>query len=230
MDLGDMMKWFDAVPMTSVVNRIWVGGYVQAARLVEDNTEKITAVLNVSTEPPYQKNPDIVYMHIPLHDGHKIPSRQFAECLSWLKFMYEHGHNILIHCAAGISRSVTITAAFMHYLDITDFDTAMDRIRLARPIASPASAVLVSAKQLLRAYPYDGSMGDEPDPQEEGIHEVIKRVQAKRAARAHPNEQCSMKQFLLAQNPDDNRPRHLIECTCEKLLDPMEVARLEEAR
>src|SRR5271166_1244412 len=145
LDLGDMMKWFDAVPMTSVVNRIWVGGYVQAARLVEDNTEKITAVLNVSTEPPYQKNPDIVYMHIPFHDGHKIPSRQFAECLSWLKFMYEHGHNILIHCAAGISRSVTITAAFMHYLDITDFDTAMDRIRLARPIASPASAVLVSA-------------------------------------------------------------------------------------
>jgi Dual specificity phosphatase, catalytic domain len=224
-----MSNWFDAVPMTQVDHRLWVGGYIQAAMLAAENPKGITAVLNVSTEPPYEQNPQVIYRHIPFHDGQEIPRRQFAECLGWLKFMYEAGHVILIHCAAGISRSPTITASFMDYIGIADFDTAMDRIRMARPIASPAPAVLVSAKQMLGVWPYDGSMGQMPE-HERTMHEVIEQVMSKRAANAHPDENCPMKQFLLTQEVEDNRPRHLIQCTCEKLLDPMEVARLEDGK
>jgi|SRR5271157_3012115 len=225
------MNWFDNVPMTQVSHRLWVGGYVQAAQLAIENPKGITAVLDVSTEPPYEKNPNVVYQKIPFHDGHEIPRQQFAMCLGWLKFMYENGHIILIHCAAGISRSVTITASFMDYIGLAeDFDTALDRIRMARPIASPAPAVLVSAKKMLGAWPYDGSMEATNVPEhEKTLHDVIELVMAQRAAGAHPNDDCPMKQFLLTQDGEDNRPRHLIQCTCERLLDPLEVARLNDA-
>src|SRR5208282_3477593 len=133
------------------------------------------------------------------------------------------------NCAAGISRSVTITAAFMDYMGIADLDTALDRIRMARPIASPAPAVLASAKKMLGVWPYDGSMGQMPE-HERTMHEVIEQVMSKRAARAHPNEDCPMKQFLLTQDVEDNRPRHLIQCTCEQLLSPLEIARNEEQK
>lgn len=584
------MAWFDTVPMTQVSHRIWVGGYVQAAKLVVENPAGITAVLNVSTEPPYPKNPQIIYQHVPFHDGEEIPRHQFAECLGWLKFVYENGHTILIHClpgemmanaptpfrmdgvqgeevcdltgkirkitnhikrwyegpmlefktagnlpfrctpehplliirpyrsgggkvfkpnwktkeaakasavhpiwviasevrngdfllcptilptvdihpsftcsthhnakpinidihpdvdlawlfglyiadgrhcgeyrfqltlndrtsrsrlesvlnrfgvgvafdehenyykasvnsvsltstfrrwfggdcytkhipeflfgwdenclrslvlgyaegdghsraryskptlrhstvttsqrlayqlwqilvslkfspslreydkdgetnfgkradswqvswvgngegkhhktcyhdgyycmpvmsthtydfagyvynfsvsdtetflangvvthncAAGISRSVTITAAFMDYVGLADFDTAMDRIRTARPIASPAPAVLVSAKKMLGCWPYDGSMVQMPE-HEQTLHEVIESVIATRAANAHSDLACPMRQFLLTQEVDDNRPRHLIECSCGKLLTPLDIARSED--
>ena len=223
------MNWFDTVPMTQVDHKIWVGGYAQAAMLAVENPKGITAVLNVSTEPPYQKNPQIIYQHIPFHDGEDIPSRQFVACLGWLKFMYENGHTVLIHCAAGISRSVTITAAFMHYEGIADFDTAMDRIRMARPIASPAPAVLVSAKKMLGVWPYDGSMGRMPEHQRT-MHEVIEAVTASRAAHAHPKDDCPMKIFLLSRGESDNRPRHLIQCTCGTLLTPLDVARSEDGK
>src|SRR5579863_3950851 len=223
------MNWFDNVPMSQVDHRLWVGGYVQAAKLAVSNPAGITAVLNVSTEPPYPQNPQIIYQHIPFHDGQEIPRRQFAECLGWLKFMYENGHTILIHCAAGISRSVTITASFMDYQGIADFDTAMDRIRMARRIASPAPAVLVSAKKMLGVWPYDGSLEQMPE-HERTLHEVIETVMATRAASMHPNADCPTKIFLLTQDGEDNRPRHLIQCTCEKLLTPLDIAKFEDGK
>lgn len=223
------MNWFDEVPMTQVSHRLWVGGYVQAAKLVDANPAGISAVLNVSTEPPYEKNPQIIYHHVPFHDGAAIPHKQFTECLGWLKFMYENGHTILIHCAAGISRSVTITASFMHYQDIADFNTAMDRIRMARPIASPAPVVLISAKEMLEVWPYDGSFEQMPEHQQT-MHEVIETVTATRAARSHPNEDCPMKQFLLSQDGEDNRPRHMIQCICDKLLTPLDIAKLKDGK
>src|SRR5271157_135723 len=210
-----MSNWFDAVPMTQVDHRLWVGGYIQAAMLATENPKGITAVLNVSTEPPYDQNPQVIYQHIPFHDGASIPRRQFAECLGWLKFMYEAGHVILIHCAAGISRSVTITAAFMDYMGIADFDTALDRIRMARPIASPAPAVLVSAKKMLGVFPYDGSFEAAPE-HEQLVHGAVDGVLgAIRTSEAHPNLDCPMRQLLLA-DPDSNRPRHEITCTCHR--------------
>jgi hypothetical protein len=148
-----------------------------------------------------------------------------VKCLGWLKFVYECGHTVLIHCAAGISRSVTITASFMHYEGIKDFEAALDQIRMARPVASPAPVVKNSAKQMLGVYPYDGSMV--PD-HERTVHEVIEAVQNQRAAHAHPNEDCPMRVFLLSQT-ESNRPRHEIPCTCPILLSPMDIAKSNDA-
>lgn len=212
-----MNQWYDILGMTQVTHHLFIGGYARAADLAKSNPHKITAVLCVHQVMDYPKNPDIIYMHVPFADGEGIPPKAFVQCLGWLKFMYENGHTILVHCAAGISRSVTILASFMHYGGITDFNNALDRIKLNRPNASPAPNVLNSAKQMLKVYPYDGTYAAEPEHQKAVHHELIEAVQNRRAAEQHPDPKCPMRLCLLS-NMEINTPRHEIPCTCETLV------------
>jgi protein-tyrosine phosphatase len=209
-------NWYDILPSTQVGHRLFVGGYARAADLAKDNPHKITAVLCVHGVMDYPKNPDITYKHIPFQDGHEIPPKVFVEALGWLKAKYDEGHTIYVHCAAGISRSVTILASFMHYAGIAEFNDALDQIRQERPNASPAPDVLRSAKQMLGVYPYDGSYESEPEHQKSIMHELIEKAQNERAAMQHPDERCPMRIFLLA-SAESNKPRHEIPCSCEHL-------------
>jgi protein-tyrosine phosphatase len=152
------MEWFDAISVSKVWNRLFVGGYAQAAKLPVSNPFNISAVLDVSTEAPYQEAKDVVYLHVPFNDGDAIPPEKFWACMKFLFHHYQKGDTILVHCAAGISRSVTIAASFLHYAHMMDFPQALDEVRQRRPIASPQPTVVNSAKRLLKVWPYDGSM------------------------------------------------------------------------
>lgn len=211
-----MSHWYDIIPISQVDHRLFVSGYAEAGQLSVSNPRKITAVLNVHQMPDEKQSPNIIYMHIPFEDGEEIPQRQFVKCLGWLKFMYEAGHTILIHCAAGISRSVTITASFMHYAEICDFGEAMERIKKARPIANPAPKTVLSAKRMLGVWPYDGTADSSPE-HEKMVTDSFQWMDAARAALAHPDPACPMRLFLLNE-PDSNTPRHTIECTCQNLM------------
>lgn len=225
-----MNFWYDILDMNQIAERLYVSGYARAAELAQSNPHKITAVLCVHQEMDYEQNPDIIYRHIPFDDGVAIPQRAFVECLAWLKFMYENGHTILIHCAAGISRSVTILAAFMHFAEICDFREALHRIKLNRPNAEPANAVRRSAAQMLRAWPYDDpDYVSSPEHEDNTMFALTDRVQNLRAAAAHTNPDCPMKAFLLGDHKS-NVPRHEIPCSCEKLLNPLEVAKEKDSK
>lgn len=223
-----MNNWYDILGLTQVGHRLYVGGYARAADLSKDNPHKITAVLCVHQVMDYPKSPEIVYMHVPFADGQEIPPEAFAKALGWLKYMYENGHTILVHCAAGISRSVTVLASFMHYEGVADFYEALDAIRLSRPNASPAPAVLNSAKRMLKVYPYDGSYDSEPEHQKTVHHDLIEMVQAQRAALQHPDENCPMRLFLLS-GEESNTPRHEIPCSCASLQTALDVAGQKDA-
>ena len=213
--------WYDTLGFSQISHRLFVGGQASAANLAKNNPAKITAVLCVNQVMDYDQDPNIIYMHIPFDDGSAIPPKAFVKCLGWLDFMYENGHTILIHCAAGISRSVTICASFMQYEGLAEFENALNSIRLARPVASPAPAVKNSAKMLLGVHPYDGSYVPE---HEKTMSEVIERVQNQRAAYAHPDENCPMRVLLLS-DIESNKPRHEIPCTCPMLVSPLDRAR-----
>jgi protein-tyrosine phosphatase len=211
-----MNDWYDILPMSQIHHRIFVGGRAACAEIAKDNCHKITAVLNVHSQPDDQLAPNVVYMHVPFDDGHSIPRNDFVKCLGWLKHMFEQGHTILIHCAAGISRSVTITASFMHFMGLADFDDALHQIKMIRPVANPAPATQLSAKKMLGVWPYDGSM--EAAPEHEHLTEdAFKWMDGARLAQVHTKDSCPMKIFLLNSDPTDNRARHEIPCTCDTL-------------
>jgi len=154
------MNWWDDVPVSKIYDRLYVGGYIQASHLSTENPLGITAVLDVSTaaawerSEPYTEAEGIIYRHIPFSDGEDIPEKEFWECLGYLKETYDAGHIVLVHCAAGISRSVVLMASFMHYAGIMDFPEALKCIKKRRKIASPHVNILTSAKKILKIWPY----------------------------------------------------------------------------
>ena len=208
-------NWFDTLPLSQIDHRLFVGGYAAAAALAKDNPLGITGVLCVHQAMDYDRDPGIVYQHVPFHDGEAIPEQAFVRCLGWLKFMHDSGHTVLVHCAAGISRSVTIAAAFMHYTGAAEFDEALERIRARLPVAAPAPAVLSSAKRMLGVWPYDGSLASAPEHElVTVVGDVLENVRTSRAALAHPDPACPTR-LLLLSDPESNAPRHEIKCTCE---------------
>ena len=207
------MNWFDLQPISKVAPRLFVSGQFYANLLPDHNPDGITAVLNVHQQPDLQRNPsNIVYKHVPFNDGSDIPPKVFVECMQWLKATYDGGHTILVHCAAGISRSVVIASAFMHYAGIMPFNVALSAVKTARSIANPAPDVVKSAKRLLGVFPYDGSFSDTAS-YEKLAAESFQWMDSAEAAQMHPNSDCPMRAFLLSDS-DPNRPRHEIPCTC----------------
>lgn len=223
-----MNNWYDILEITQIGHRLFVSGYARAASLAKENPHKITAVLCVHQIMNYEKNPDIEYKHIGFPDKDGIPRAKFVECLGWLKAKWDEGHTILIHCAAGISRSVTILTSFMHYEGIMEFHKALDMIKLNRPNAGPQPDILRSAKQMLGVYPYDGSYDTEAEHQK-SMPNVIEMVQAHRTAMQHPDVDCPMRLFLLS-GEENKTPRHQIPCTCQNLLTPLDRARIEHEK
>mmetsp|Transcript_3996 Transcript_3996/g.5987 ORF Transcript_3996/g.5987 Transcript_3996/m.5987 type:complete len:219 (-) Transcript_3996:28-684(-) len=49
----------------------------------------------------------------------------------------EKGHNVYVHCSAGISRSSTVTLAYLMCFHGIEFDSALHIARAARPAVSP---------------------------------------------------------------------------------------------
>jgi protein-tyrosine phosphatase len=149
--------------MNMIADRIFVGDQPDTDGLAQANPNGITAVLSCRSEAPdaaelarnnAQLNVPlpvgVTSYRVPLVDGATIPQERFWEALGWLDERYRRGARILIHCAAGVSRSVTICAAFMvtHNL-ASDMEQALAIIKVHRPQAGPNPLVWTSAKEWL---------------------------------------------------------------------------------
>ncbi len=209
-------EWFELVGPTKIIKNIWLSGYKVASELWNSNPMGITHVLNVSTNPPYLKSEAITYMDCPFHDGDPIPAEKFAACMAFLKIADEQEGTILVHCAAGISRSAVIVAAFLHYSNRMEFNDAVSYIMSRRPIVNPSVNTLNSARKLLRAWPYDGSMQMQTEDKKL-VEDTVLNLVINQAKKMHPNPECPVREMLLRSYPGnigENTPRHTIKCTC----------------
>lgn len=215
-----MSEWYDAIGPSRITENIWLSGYKAASELWEANPAGITHVLDVSTNDPYLEAESISYMHCPFHDGHDIPADKFAAAMAFMRFASEHKGRILVHCAAGISRSPAIVASFLHYSGAMEFNDALGFVMSRRPIVNPAVSVINSARKLLGAWPYDGSMGMRDTETSKLIEDTIITLVVEQAKKMHPTTNCPVRIMLLRENPGKlgaDAPRHKIKCTCQSI-------------
>lgn len=73
---------------------------------------------------------------------------------SWLKKaveevenLIESGHKVYIHCHAGMSRSVMLTAAYMMKKDWLIWDEALEKIAKCNPTIDPSSRFITGLKE-----------------------------------------------------------------------------------
>ncbi|MBZ5613403.1 MAG: dual specificity protein phosphatase family protein [Acidobacteriia bacterium] len=127
--------------------RLFVGGLRDAERLASANPLQIATVINLSLEQSMRKCKEIYYEHIPIPDDQVVPAPKLDEALMAIT-QHIRGGRVLVHCAAGMSRSVGVAGLYMHVVGYTTFEAALRTIAQQREVdLSPAM------KRSIRNYP-----------------------------------------------------------------------------
>lgn len=124
---------------TQILPFLYLGNERDAANQQRLEDKGITYVLNVTSHIPlYFEKHGVKYKRIPASDSGQQNLRQyFEEALAFIDEAKEAGATILVHCQAGVSRSATITIAYIlqhSYMSMTD---AYRYVKGKRSIISP---------------------------------------------------------------------------------------------
>lgn len=142
--------------MNHIVNNLWLGSQQDADDLVRKNQDKITAILNVRGPDAYHppgrdqsaEHPGKAYQWIQAPDIGVIYPKHVQEAITWLQEQTGKGHQILVHCKHGISRSPGFLCAFMVASGISPtLEEAKAAISVHRPVL-PATQLVDSAKRV----------------------------------------------------------------------------------
>lgn len=124
---------------SEILDFLYLGNERDAANLQRLNDLGITYVLNVTSHIPlhFEKH-GIKYKRIPASDSGQQNLRQyFEEAANFIGEAREAGAKILVHCQAGVSRSATITIAFLLLHSRMTMTDAYRFVKTKRHIISP---------------------------------------------------------------------------------------------
>lgn len=126
---------------TEIIPWLFLGNAENSCDLDSLRRHKICYILNVTPNLPnafQQDDMGIKYMQLPIQDdwSQKILPF-FTEAINFIDEARENSQGVLVHCLAGISRSVTITLAYlMHTLSIS-LNDAYDLVKKRKSNISP---------------------------------------------------------------------------------------------
>ena len=129
-------------PMNWIIpNKIAVGDKHASANaewLIEHNIRAIiTARGELSRPASYYKKWGITVLHIPIADHPSTHiSKYFSTTYRFLDF-FSKQHGVLVHCAAGISRSTTLVIAYLMRKYHWTSKQAINWVKLKRPCCYP---------------------------------------------------------------------------------------------
>jgi|ERR1035437_3634188 protein-tyrosine phosphatase len=134
--------------MTQIWERLFVGSLQDAERLSRKNPNRIATVISLSEQRVEEKAEDVRYIYLPIEDDEPLPLRQFDAVMEAITANIRSGI-VLVQCGVGISRALTLTAAYMHSVGYKNFDAAIEEIRQVRPVIDPSTILVSSVKEFL---------------------------------------------------------------------------------
>lgn len=135
--------------ITRVWERLYLGSLRDAAELAAENPFGITAVVSLCSHKVPHKASGVRYTRVPIPDSSPISARQFNAVMTAIAEGIRHDR-LLIHCVGGVSRSPTMTAAWLHRCGCLNIVTALREIAERRPSIDPSPALLRSVAAHLR--------------------------------------------------------------------------------
>lgn len=124
---------------SQVLPFLYLGNERDAAELERLRRHNITYVLNVTAHvPQYWHAQGIHYKRIPASDSAQQNLKQyFEEAIEYIDDARQNGASVLIHCHAGVSRSATITIAYILKHTKMGMSDAYKFVKGKRSIISP---------------------------------------------------------------------------------------------
>ncbi|KAI9471933.1 MAG: protein-tyrosine phosphatase-like protein, partial [Benjaminiella poitrasii] len=121
-----------------VIPRVWLGGYraLESSHFLKKNN--ITHILTLGHfKHCYQPN-EFTHKIIPISDNPEANIIQyFPETTEFIENALKNGHNILVHCLAGVSRSPTVLTAYLMATQKLRWKAALALIKQTRPFVNP---------------------------------------------------------------------------------------------
>lgn len=130
--------------------RLWIDNYGGASE-IKLRTRSITAVCALGgPEAGYEPVPeDVAYLSIVVDDYHYVDIRaHFDAATDFIHSeMQKPGGRVLVHCAAGVSRSATICMAYLMRFHHLSFRAAYAVVLDARSIVDPNPGFITQLQQ-----------------------------------------------------------------------------------
>eukprot|EP00026_Physarum_polycephalum_P007638 Phypoly_transcript_07703.p1 GENE.Phypoly_transcript_07703~~Phypoly_transcript_07703.p1 ORF type:complete len:369 (+),score=52.75 Phypoly_transcript_07703:408-1514(+) len=121
-----------------VLDGFFIGDYATATNLASLKNSKITHILTVmnSLEPPPFPL-EFVYKKFHVRDDEDEDLVAiFSQCHEFIETGRKES-GVLVHCAAGISRSATVVLSYLMKTRKSNFDCELEYLRSVRPIVDP---------------------------------------------------------------------------------------------
>lgn len=148
--------------MNKIQDRLYLGSVADSKK----PDPKITAILCAIPASSYPRSSYVPTWgsrkrrFIDINDGEEIPERWLEAALEQLDTWVEDGETILVHCAAGISRSPGLVVAYLMSYGAS-WEEAERVVRLARPIILIHPDIKKSILKYFKSWPYAGSFSQE---------------------------------------------------------------------
>ncbi len=129
-------RWFD-----EITPQLWLGGAPYYPRDYEFLIEAgIDAVVNIRAERhddvELYKSHGIDYLQLKVLDITIPPLKIIDEGVAFIHQHVEAGETVLVHCAKGRGRAVTLVAAYLMRYEGKSFDQANELLREKRPLTN----------------------------------------------------------------------------------------------
>ncbi|KAM4816862.1 dual specificity protein phosphatase 22 isoform X1 [Urocitellus parryii] len=123
--------------MNKILPGLYIGNFKDARDAEQLSKNKVTHILSVhdSARPMLE---GVKYLCIPAADSpSQNLTRHFKESIKFIHECRLQGEGCLVHCLAGVSRSVTLVIAYI--MTVTDFgwEDALHTVRAGRSCANP---------------------------------------------------------------------------------------------
>ncbi|XP_005099471.1 dual specificity protein phosphatase 6 [Aplysia californica] len=123
-----------------VLPYLYLGSAKNSADLAQLQKYGITYILNVTANVPnmFENEQDFKYLQIPISDHwSQNLSSFFPQAIRFIDEARNNKKGVLVHCLAGISRSVTVTVAYLMSRQSMSLNRAYDHVKHCKPNISP---------------------------------------------------------------------------------------------
>ncbi|KAJ7185749.1 hypothetical protein C8R46DRAFT_982515 [Mycena filopes] len=129
--------------MDEIIPGLWVGDIASATDTETLKANKIFSILS-AMRGRVTINETFIRHQILLDDTEEQDVLvHFIPAITFIQSELDKGRGVLVHCQAGMSRSVTLVAAYLMYTQNIDPQAALDVIRNARPNVEPNPGFLL---------------------------------------------------------------------------------------
>lgn len=176
-----------------IPRQLFLSGYMIASNRRELHAHGITHIINAAGDVCASSfEGEFTYLTYYLKDTKEEDiTAMFYRTFSFIDDAIQSNGRVLIHCREGVSRSSTLTAAYMMYRYQVDANAALNMIREVRAICNPNTGFYCQLFSLQKRLEIDGKEnGSPPDT----------KLCASRVSRHDPRNPC-----LILRNFDYNR-------------------------